>query len=64
MTAGQTLNEKMQGKGEFFHLEDRASDHLFIEKVWRCHTGRGDTFLSVAANSFRMVLFCPEYGIT
>jgi len=32
MTAGQTLNEKMQGKGEFFHLADRASDHLFIEK--------------------------------
>jgi AraC-like DNA-binding protein len=56
MTAGQTLNEKMQGKGEFFHLEDRASDHLFIEKVWRCHTDRGDTFLSVAANSFEMVL--------
>jgi len=56
MTAGQTLNEKMQGKGEFFHLADRASDHLFIEKVWRCHTDRGDTFLSVAANSFEMVL--------
>src|SRR6267154_1779667 len=56
MTAGQTLNEKMQGKGEFFHLEDRASDHLFIERVWRCHTDRGDTFLSVAANSFEMVL--------
>ncbi len=56
MTAGQSLNEMMRGKGEFFHLEDRASDHLFIEKVWRCHTDRGDTFLSVAANSFEMVL--------
>ena len=54
MAARQTLNERVQGKGEFFHLEDRASDHLFVEKVWRCHTDRGDTFLSVAANSFEM----------
>jgi len=56
MTEGQTLNERMHGKGEFFHLEDRASDHLYIEKVWRCHTDRGDTFLSIAANSCEMVL--------
>lgn len=56
MTAGQTSNERTQGKGEFFHLEDRASDHPFVEKVWRCHTDHADTFLSVAANSFEMVL--------
>jgi AraC-like DNA-binding protein len=56
MTAGQSLNERTQDKGEFFHLEDRASDHPFVEKVWRCHTDRADTFLSVAANSFEMVL--------
>jgi hypothetical protein len=55
MTAGQSLNEWTQDKGEFFHLEDRASDHPFVEKVWRCHTDRGDTFLSVAANCFEMV---------
>lgn len=55
MIAGQTSNETMQGKGEFFHLEDRASDHPFVEKVWRCHTERADTFLSIAANSFEMV---------
>jgi len=41
MTAGQSSNEMMRGKGEFFHLEDRASDHLFIEKVWRCYTETG-----------------------
>ena len=56
MTAGQSLNERMQGKGEFFHLEDRASDHLLIEKVWRCYTDRGDTFLSVAANFVQLLL--------
>jgi AraC-like DNA-binding protein len=56
MTAGQTLNERVPHKGEFFHLEDRDSDQPFIEKIWRCHTDRGDTFLSVAANSFEMVL--------
>jgi hypothetical protein len=55
MTAGQSLNERTPDKSEFFHLEDRASDHPFVEKVWRCHTDRGDTFLSVAANSFEMV---------
>ena len=56
MAAGQTLNGRTEGKGEFFHLEDRASDHPFVERVWRCHTDRGDTFLSIAANNVEMVL--------
>lgn len=56
MTAGQNSNDTMRDKGEFFNLEDRASDHPFVEKVWRCHTERGDTFLSVAANCCEMVL--------
>src|SRR5437763_671569 len=55
MTAAQNSNELMRGKSEFFHLEDRASDHPFVEKVWRCHTDRADTFLSIAANSLEMV---------
>jgi AraC-like DNA-binding protein len=46
----------MQHKSEFFHLEDRASDHPFVDKIWRCHSDRGDRFLSVAANAFEMVL--------
>jgi len=46
----------MQEKSEFIHFEDRASDHPFVEKVWRCHSDRGDTFLSVAANSFEMAI--------
>jgi hypothetical protein len=32
MTAWHNSNEMMRGKGEFFHLEDRESNHPFIEK--------------------------------
>ena len=46
----------MQKKSEFIHFEERASDHPFVEKVWHCHSDRGDTFLSVAANSFEMAV--------
>lgn len=46
----------MPGKNEFIHFEDRASDHPFVEKVWRCHSDRAGTFLSVAANNFEMVV--------
>lgn len=49
------MSDRNRDKGEFFHLEDRASDHPFVEKVWRCHTDRGETFLSVAANGCEMV---------
>lgn len=56
MTAGQRLNERMPDKNDFFHLEYRGSDHPLVEKVWRCHTDRADTFLSIAANSFEMVI--------
>lgn len=55
MTAEQSLNEAVQDKSEFFRLQDRASNHPFVERVWRCHTDRGDSFLSIAANSFEMV---------
>ena len=40
MTAEQGLNERLRANSEFFHLEDRASEDLFIERVWRCHTDR------------------------
>jgi AraC-like DNA-binding protein len=51
-----TLNKVMQTESEFIHFEDRASDHPFVEKVWRCHSERADAFLSVAANSFEMAI--------
>lgn len=46
----------MQDKSEFIRFEDRASDHPFVEKVWRCHSERADSFLSVAANTFEMAI--------
>lgn len=41
---------------DFIHFQDRASDHPFVEKVWRCHSERADRFLSVAANSFEIAV--------
>ena len=46
----------MQSQSEFIHFEDRTSDHPFVERVWRCHSERTDTFLSVAANSFEIAI--------
>ncbi|MDB5358269.1 MAG: helix-turn-helix protein [Phycisphaerales bacterium] len=56
-TAAQTTSSKtMQDSREFIHFEDRASDHPFVEKVWRCRSERADSFLSVAASSFEMAI--------
>lgn len=43
-------------RNDFIHFEERASDHPFVEKVWRCHSDRADSFLSVAATSFEVAL--------
>lgn len=55
MTPQAGLRKTMQTKSEFIHFEDRASDHPFVERVWRCHSDCGH-FLSVAANNFEMTL--------
>ena len=46
----------MRENAEFIHFEDRDTDHPFVERIWRCHGERGDTFLSIAANSFEMAI--------
>lgn len=46
----------MREESQFIHFHERASDHPFVDKVWRCYSDRGDTFLSVAANSFEMAI--------
>ena len=56
MTTQAISNEMAPSTSDFIHFEDRDSDHPFIEKVWRCHNDRADTFLSVAANSFEMAI--------
>jgi hypothetical protein len=40
----------------FIHFRDRLSDSPFVEKVWRCHSERADTFSSMAACHWEMVV--------
>ena len=56
MTAAKSSKATKPDNTEFIYFEDRPSDHPFIEKVWRCHSERADSFLSVAANNFEMAL--------
>lgn len=56
MTPQASLNKTMQDKSEFIRFEDRASGHPFVEKVWRCHSERADSFVSVAANNFEIAI--------
>lgn len=37
-------------------FEDRPSDSALVERIWRCHSERAGTFLSVAASHCEMVL--------
>ena len=46
----------MSANNDFIRFEVRDSDHPFVEKVWRCRSERADTFSSVAANNFEMVV--------
>ena len=40
----------------FIHFHDRPSDSPLVEKVWRCHSERKDTFSSIAACHWEMVV--------
>ena len=40
----------------FLIFEDRLSDSPFVERVWRCHSERAGTFLSMAASHWEMVV--------
>jgi AraC-like DNA-binding protein len=42
--------------GTFLVFEDRASDSPLVERVWRCHSERAGTFLSVASSHCEMVV--------
>jgi AraC-like DNA-binding protein len=56
MIARSSLKEAARNKTEFIHFDDRLSDHPFVERVWRCHSDRADSFLSIAANNFEMAI--------
>jgi AraC-like DNA-binding protein len=47
---------KVTAPSRFIVFEDRLSDSPFVERVWRCRSERSDTFLSVAACHFEMVV--------
>jgi len=40
----------------FLIFEDRPSDSPFVERIWRCHSERAGTFLSIAASHWEMVV--------
>ncbi|MGH7719452.1 MAG: helix-turn-helix domain-containing protein [Gemmatimonadaceae bacterium] len=40
----------------FLVFSDRESDSPFVERIWRCHSERAGTFLSVAASHCEMVV--------
>ncbi|HJR76128.1 MAG TPA: AraC family transcriptional regulator [Nitrospiraceae bacterium] len=40
----------------FLIFEDRLSDSPFVERIWRCHSERAGTFLSMAACHWEMVV--------
>jgi AraC-like DNA-binding protein len=37
-------------------FDDRPSDSPFVERIWRCHSERAGTFLSIAASHWEMVV--------
>jgi len=40
----------------FMIFEDRPTDSPLVERIWRCHSERAGSFLSVAANHFEMAV--------
>ena len=40
----------------FLIFDDRPSDSPFVERIWRCHSERAGTFLSIAAVHWEMVV--------
>jgi hypothetical protein len=51
-------NAQMQSRGAavFLQFEDRKSASPFVERVWRCTSGNGGTFLSMAEGSIELVI--------
>lgn len=40
----------------FLIFDDRPSDSPLVERIWRCHSERAGTFLSIAASHWEMVV--------
>ena len=37
-------------------FDDKPSDSPFVERIWRCHSERAGTFVSIAASHWEMVV--------
>jgi len=46
-----------------FTFDERPSDSLFVERIWRAHSERAGSFLSVAMSHWEMVV-TRQYGKT
>ena len=44
--------------GSIVFDDERASDSPFVERVWRCHSERAGTFVSVASSHCEIVVTC------
>ena len=40
----------------FLIFDDRPSDSPFVQRIWRCHSERAGSFLSIAASHWEMVV--------
>src|SRR5262249_22036226 len=45
-----------RGGSMFLIFDDRPSDSPLVERVWRCYSERADTFHSIAASHWEMVV--------
>jgi hypothetical protein len=56
MTAASGPESVQEWHSMFLNFDERPSDSPFVERVWRCHSDRAGTFLSVAASHFEMAV--------
>jgi Helix-turn-helix domain len=50
------ISQRRPSESSFIIFEDRVSESPFVERVWRCHSERAGTFISVAASHFEMAV--------
>lgn len=50
------MQKQSCGAAVFLQFEDRKSTSPFVERIWRCSSGPGGTFLSMAEGSIELVV--------
>lgn len=49
--------DEMQRAEKLFHIEERASDSPFVDKIWRARSVPSKAFISVAASHWEIVIW-------